>query len=135
MEKIFDVKFEIYSNFKINKTNTKIIKRSVNDLNERLKLNEETKNVTFEFNNFEEVINDVFESERVLDYITSNSKMKLNIDNEENIDNKLIKLCDDRLNLFSVNYIKNDNTYMLTVKEEETSFNVDFIISDIKLID
>lgn len=135
MEKIFDVKFEIYSNFKINKTNTKIIKRAVNDLNERLKLNEETKNVTFEFNNFEEVINDVFESERVLDYITSNSKMKLNIDNEENIDNKLIKLCDDRLNLFSVNYIKNDNTYMLTVKEEETSFNVDFIISDIKLID
>lgn len=135
MEKIFDVKFEIYSNFKINKTNTKIIKRAVNDLNERLKLNEETKNVTFEFNNFEEVINDVFESERVLDYITSNSKMKLNIDNEENIDNKLIKLCDDRLNLFSVNYIKNDNTYMLTVKEEETSFNVDFIISNIKLID
>ena len=135
MEKIFDVKFEIYSNFKINKTNIKIIKRAVNDLNERLKLNEETKNVTFEFNNFEEVINDVFESERVLDYITSNSKMKLNIDNEENIDNKLIKLCDDRLNLFSVNYIKNDNTYMLTVKEEETSFNVDFIISDIKLID
>lgn len=135
MEKIFDVKFEIYSNFKINKTNTKIIKRAVNDLNERLKLNEETKNVTFEFNNFEEVINDVFESERVLDYITSNSKMKLNIDNEENIDNKLIKLCDDRLNLFSVNYIKNDNTYMITVKEEETSFNVDFIISDIKLID
>lgn len=135
MEKIFDVKFEIYSNFKINKTNTKIIKRAVNDLNERLKLNEETKNVTFEFNNFEEVINDVFESERVLDYITSNSKMKLNIDNEENIDNKLIKLCDDRLNLFSVNYIKHDNTYMLTVKEEETSFNVDFIISDIKLID
>ena len=135
MEKIFDVKFEIYSNFKINKTNTKIIKRAVNDLNERLKLNEETKNVTFEFNNFEEVINDLFESERVLDYITSNSKMKLNIDNEENIDNKLIKLCDDRLNLFSVNYIKNDNTYMLTVKEEETSFNVDFIISDIKLID
>lgn len=135
MEKIFDVKFEIYSNFKINKTNTKIIKRAVNDLNERLKLNEETKNVTFEFNNFEEVINDVFESERVLDYITSNSKMKLNIDNEDNIDNKLIKLCDDRLNLFSVNYIKNDNTYMLTVKEEETSFNVDFIISDIKLID
>lgn len=135
MEKIFDVKFEIYSNFKINKTNTKIIKRAVNDLNERLKLNEETKNVTFEFNNFEEVINDLFESERVLDYITSNSKMKLNIDNEDNIDNKLIKLCDDRLNLFSVNYIKNDNTYMLTVKEEETSFNVDFIISDIKLID
>lgn len=135
MEKIFDVKFEIYSNFKINKTNTKIIKRAVNDLNERLKLNEETKNVTFEFNNFEEVINDVFESERVLDYITSNSKMKLNIDNEDNIDNKLIKLCDDRLNLFSVNYIKHDNTYMLTVKEEETSFNVDFIISDIKLID
>ena len=37
MEKIFDVKFEIYSNFKINKTNTKIIKRAVNDLNERLK--------------------------------------------------------------------------------------------------
>lgn len=135
MEKIFDVKFEIYSNFKINKTNTKIIKRAVNDLNERLKLNEETKNVTFEFNNFEEVINDVFESERVLDYITSNSKMKLNIDNEDNIDKKLIKLCDDRLNLFSVNYIKHDNTYMLTVKEEETSFNVDFIISDIKLID
>lgn len=135
MEKIFDVKFEIYSNFKINKTNTKIIKRAVNDLNERLKLNEETKNVTFEFDNFEEVINDVFESERVLDYITSNSKMKLNIDNEDNIDNKLIKLCDDRLNLFSVNYIKHDNTYMLTVKEEETSFNVDFIISDIKLID
>ena len=135
MEKIFDVKFEIYSNFKINKTNTKIIKRAVNDLNERLKLNEETKNVSIEFNNFEEVINDVFESERVLDYITSNSKMKLNIDNEDNIDNKLIKLCDDRLNLFSVNYIKNDNTYMLTVKEEETSFNVDFIISDIKLID
>lgn len=135
MEKIFDVKFEIYSNFKINKTNTKIIKSAVNDLNERLKLNEETKNVTFEFNNFEEVINDVFESERVLDYITSNSKMKLNIDNEDNIDNKLIKLCDDRLNLFSVNYIKHDNTYMLTVKEEETSFNVDFIISDIKLID
>lgn len=135
MEKIFDVKFEIYSNFKINKTNTKIIKRAVNDLNERLKLNEETKNVTFEFNNFEEVINDLFESERVLDYITSNSKMKLNIDNEDNIDNKLIKLCDDRLNLFSVNYIKHDNTYMLTVKEEETSFNVDFIISDIKLID
>jgi hypothetical protein len=135
MEKIFDVKFEIYSNFKINKTNTKIIKRAVNDLNERLKLNEETKNVSFEFNNFEEVINDVFESERVLDYITSNSKMKLNIDNEDNIDNKLIKLCDDRLNLFSVNYIKHDNTYMLTVKEEETSFNVDFIISDIKLID
>lgn len=135
MEKIFDVKFEIYSNFKINKTNTKIIKRAVNDLNERLKLNEETKNITFEFNNFEEVINDVFESERVLDYITSNSKMKLNIDNEDNIDNKLIKLCDDRLNLFSVNYIKHDNTYMLTVKEEETSFNVDFIISDIKLID
>ena len=61
--------------------------------------------------------------------------MKLNIDNEDNIDNKLIKLCDDRLNLFSVNYIKHDNTYMLTVKEEETSFNVDFIISDIKLID
>lgn len=135
MEKIFDVKFEIYSNFKINKTNTKIIKRAVNDLNERLKLNEETKNITFEFNNFEEVINDLFESERVLDYITSNSKMKLNIDNEDNIDNKLIKLCDDRLNLFSVNYIKHDNTYMLTVKEEETSFNVDFIISDIKLID
>ena len=81
MEKIFDVKFEIYSNFKINKTNTKIIKRAVNDLNERLKLNEETKNVTFEFNNFEEVINDLFESERVLDYITSKSKMKLNIDN------------------------------------------------------
>lgn len=135
MKKIFDVKFEIYSNFKINKTNTKIIKRAVNDLNERLKLNEETKNVSIEFNNFEEVINDAFESERVLDYITSNSKMKLNIDNEDNIDNKLIKLCDDRLNLFRVNYIKNDNTYMLTVKEEETSFNVDFIISDIKLID
>ena len=81
MEKIFDVKFEIYSNFKINKTNTKIIKRAVNDLNERLKLNEETKNVTFEFNNFEEVINDVFESERVLDYITSNC---MSMKNENN---------------------------------------------------
>ena len=135
MEKIFDVKLEIYGNFKINKNSTKIIKKAVNDLNNKLKLNENTKNVSFEFNNFEEIINDAFENERVLDYISSNTIMKLNIDNEDNMDEELLKLCDDRLNLFSINYIKEHNSYFLAIGKEDNSFDIDFIISDIKLID
>ena len=131
MEKKYSVKVEVYSNFKINKSNRKIIKSAFNDLNNKLQNNVETKNIKFDFNNIEEIINDALINEKLLDYIIANGELTLNID-KSNGEDVLYKICDDRLSLLSINY---NNDLDLVTNEEESIYNVDFIINNIKVID
>jgi hypothetical protein len=131
MEKKYSVKVEVYSNFKINKSNRKIIKSAFNDLNNKLQNNVETKNIKFDFNNIEEIINDALINEKLLDYIIANGELTLNID-KSNGEDILYKICDDRLSLLSINY---NNDLDLVTNEEESIYNVDFIINNIKVID
>lgn len=133
MLKKYAVKMEVHSNFKINKKNKKIIKKAFTDLNRKIQINDITKNISFNFNNIEEILDDAFVNEKLLDYIVANGEITIN--NDENNDDILYKICDDRLSLFSVNYIKSDNIYILVLNEMNDTYNIDFIISDIKVID
>ena len=133
MLKKYAVKMEVHSNFKIKKKNKKIIKKAFSDLNRKIQINDTTKNISFNFNNIEEILDDAFVNEKLLDYIVANGEITIN--NDENNDDILYKICDDRLSLFSVNYIKSDNIYILVLNEMNDTYNIDFIISDIKVID
>lgn len=133
MLKKYAVKMEVHSNFKINKKSKKIIKKAFTDLNRKIQINDTTKNISFNFNNIEEILDDAFVNEKLLDYIVANGEITIN--NDENNDDILYKICDDRLSLFSVNYIKSDNIYILVLNEMNDTYNIDFIISDIKVID
>lgn len=134
MLKKYAVKLEVYSNFKINKKNKKIIKKAFKDLNRKLQINDKTKNIAFNFNNIEEILNEAFINEKLLDYIVANGELIINI-NEANEEDILYEICDDRLSLFSINYVKSNDIYILVLNEMNDTYNIDFIISDIKVID
>lgn len=134
MFKKYAVKMEVHSNFKINKTNKKIIKKAFKDLNRKLQINDDTKNISFNFDNIEEIIDEAFINEKLLDYIVTNGEVLIDI-NDNNEEDILYKICDDRLSLFTINYVKSNNMFVLVLNEMNDTYNVDFVISDIKVID